>query len=417
MFRLQAIEHARTGRCGRVLLARPLSYSYLTLLFVVVAAAIVTFFVLFSYTRKAYVPGVLLPAQGLIRVLPAQPALVAERRVREGQVVKAGDVLFVLKSERSTASTGNIEKAVASLLQKRRDSFSDEQEQMRLQANQRMRAAERQAADFKADIGRIDEQIVLQQRRIALAEEALKRYTDLQASKFVPAVQVQEKQVDLLDQQQRRADLRRAKAASERELATAQATLRDLQLQARRDQEAGQRNMAAVEQDLTENEARREIVVRAPQDGTVTAITAEPGQWASGNQPLAFILPAGSELEAELYAPSRSAGFVRPGMDVLLRYQAYSYQKFGQARGRVREVSSTAMRPEELTLPGATLPAGAASEPLYRVRVKLDRQTVKAYGLEQALKSGMVLDASVLLERRRLFEWVLEPLYTISGRL
>jgi membrane fusion protein len=417
MFRPQAIEHARTGRRGNVLLARPLSYSCLTLLFVAVAAGIVIFFALFSYTRKAHVPGVLLPAQGLIRVLPAQPAVVAERRVREGQAVKAGDVLFVLKSERSTAGTGNVEKAVASLLQMRRDSFSDEQEQLRLQANQRMQAAERRAEDFKADIKRIEEQMVLQQRRISLAEEALQRYTDLQASKFVSAVQVQEKQVDVLDQQQRLADLRRAKAASERELATAQATLRDLQLQARRDQQAGERSMAALEQDLTENEARREIVVRAPQDGTVTAITAEPGQWASGNQALAFILPAGSELEAELYAPSRSAGFVRPGMDVLLRYQAYSYQKFGQARGRVREVSSTAMRPEELPLPGATLSAGAASEPLYRVRVKLDRQTVRAYGVEQALKSGMVLDASVLLEQRRLYEWVLEPLYTISGRL
>jgi len=104
-------------------------------------------------------------------------------------------------------------------------------------------------------------------------------------------------------------------------------------------------------------------------------------------------------------------------MEVLLRYQAYSYQKFGQAQGRVREVSSTAMRPEELTLPGATLASGAASEPLYRVRVELDRQAVMAYGTEQLLKSGMVLDASIVLERRRLYEWVLEPLYTISGRL
>ncbi|MGH8509610.1 MAG: HlyD family secretion protein [Gammaproteobacteria bacterium] len=417
MFRPQAIAHAGTRSYGAVLLARPVSYSYLTLLFVIVGAGIVAFLVLFSYTRKAHVPGVLLPAKGLIRVLPAQAGVIAERRAHEGQAVKTGDVLFVLTSERASSAHGNVERAISSLLQSRRDSLAIEKEQLRQQANERTAAARRRADDLALEIRRIDGQIVLQQRRIALAEEALKRYTDLRVSKFVSAVQVQDKQVDLLDQQQRLADLQRTKLASEREVASVQASLRDLKLQAQRDLQAWQRSIAAIEQDLAENDARRDILVRAPQDGTVTAITAERGQSVSGNQALASILPAGTELEAELYAPSRSAGFVKPGMEVLLRYQAYSYQKFGQAQGRVREVSSTAMRPEELTLPGAASSVGTASEPLYRVRVKLDRQSVTAYGVELPLKSGAVLDASVLLERRRLYEWVLEPLYTISGRL
>lgn len=417
MFRPQAIAHAGTRSYGTVLLARPVSYSYLTLLFVIVGAGIVAFLVLFSYTRKAHVPGVLLPAQGLIRVLPAQTGVIAERRVHEGQAVKAGDVLFVLTSERASSAHDNVERAISALLQSRRDSLAIEKEQLRQQAKERTAAARRRADDLALEIRRIDGQIVLQRRRIALAEEALKRYTDLRVSKFVSAVQVQDKQVDLLDQQQRLADLQRTKLASEREVASVQASLRDLKLQAQRDLQAWQRSIAAIEQDLTQNDARRDILVRAPQDGTITAITADRGQSVSGNQALASILPAGTELEAELYAPSRSAGFVKPGMEVLLRYQAYSYQKFGQAQGRVREVSSTAMRPEELTLPSVASSAGTASEPLYRVRVKLDRQSVTAYGVELPLKSGAVLDASVLLERRRLYEWVLEPLYTITGRL
>ena len=144
-----------------------------------------------------------------------------------------------------------------------------------------------------------------------------------------------------------------------------------------------------------------------------TAITAQRGQGVSGNQALASILPAGSELEAELYVPSRSAGFVKSGMEVLLRYQAFPFQKFGQFRGVVREVSGTSLRPDDIGEPRAV---GSAAEPLYRVRVALERQTVTAYGAEQNLRSGMAIDASVLLDRRRLYEWVLEPLYSISGR-
>jgi membrane fusion protein len=252
---------------------------------------------------------------------------------------------------------------------------------------------------------------VLQQRRVGLAEAALQRVADLQVAGFVSAVQVQDKQAEVLDQQQRLADLERAQAASQRELDAARAAQRELPLQAARELQAGERGIAALEQDLAENDARRRVLVRAPQDGTVTAITAEPGQAAALHQALASLLPAGSELEAELYAPSHAAGFVRPGMPVLLRYQAYPYQKFGQARGRVREISASAMRPDELAPTLAT-----SSAPLYRVRVTLDRQGVTAYGAEHALASGTALDATVLLERRRLYEWVLEPLYTISGR-
>jgi membrane fusion protein len=417
LFRSEALEHAGVKRFGTVLLARPVAHSTLTLMFTLLATGIVAFFICFSYTRKAKVLGVLLPSQGMIRLMPMQVGVIAERRVREGQIVRAGDVLFVLVTERASATQGNAEQNISTLLQSRRTSFLNERDQLRLQASQRIDAARRRAIDLTSEQRRLDDQIALQERRITLAEISHKRYVDLQVANFVSAAQVQDKQVELMDQQQRLGDLNRAKSSFERDTYAAQADLRDLQVQARRDQEAGQRNVAATEQDLTENEARRQIQVRAPKDGTITAINAEPGQPVAANQALASILPAGSELEAELYAPSRAAGFLRPGMAVLVRHQAYSYQKFGQSHGTVYEVSSSAMRPEEMTLPGATMPAGATAEPLYRVRVKLDRQSVTAYGADVPLKAGAVLDASVLLETRKLYEWVLEPLYTITGRL
>ncbi|MCL6482665.1 MAG: HlyD family efflux transporter periplasmic adaptor subunit, partial [Janthinobacterium lividum] len=200
-----------------------------------------------------------------------------------------------------------------------------------------------------------------------------------------------------------------------RDLATTEADVRDLQVQAQRDTEGLQRNVSAIEQDLTENEARREILVRAAQDGMVTAITTELGQTVAANSVLASVLPQGAQLEAEIYAPSRSVGFIMPGMTVLLRYQAYPYQKFGQYPALVREVASTSLRPEELSMPSAV--SGTSGEPLYRIRLTLQRQSVQAYGETLPLKSGMLVDASVLLERRRLYEWVLEPLFGISGRL
>jgi membrane fusion protein len=400
---------------GTVILTRSLSQRFLTLFFVLIAIGIIAFFVFFGTTRKAQSQGVLLPTAGVIRIVPTQIGIVTEVRVKEGQQVRAGDVLFVLSSERSSGSAESTQKAVSALLQSRRDSFASELDQSSLQSRQRIAAVQRRANDLTLEIERLGEQIGMQQTRVALSEQAYKRFEELQKTNYLSAAQLQDKQAEVLDQRQRLADVRRAVSSANRDLAAAEAEVRDMQVQGQREAATIKRNISAIEQDLTESEARREVLLRAPQAGVVTAITGDRGQTVAGNTVLASLLPEGAKLEAEIYALSRSVGFIRPGMTVLLRYSAYPYQKFGQHRAVVREVASTSLRPDELGVPGATF--ANSVEPLYRIRLELDQQFVVAYGKKMPLKSGMLIDASVQLEHRRLYEWVLEPLFSISGRL
>jgi membrane fusion protein len=413
LFRREAVAHAGSRRYGAVVLARPLSFTLLTALFVALAAAIVLFLACFSYTRKTSLPGVVLPTQGLIRVVPAQAGQIVEARVHEGQAVQAGDVLFVLSPEHAAPAQDSAAQTVARLLESRRDSLRSEQSQERLQWRLRRDALDKRVQDLAFDGERIAAQVTLQAHRTQLAEIAVKRYEDLQKDNFVSPVQVQDKQAELLDQQQRLADLQRARAASARDLASARTDLQELAVQGQRDEAAAARGVASSELELAENDTRRQTIVRAPREGIVSAVAGLPGQSVTPANVLAAITPAGSEMEAELYAPSRSAGFLHPGMAVSLRYQAYSYQKFGQSHGVVSEVSRTALRPADLEVAGLA----ADTEPLYRVRVRLDRQTVRAYGADQPLRAGDLLDGSVVIDRRRLWEWILEPLYTLTGRL
>lgn len=415
LFRVQALEHAGSRQFGTVVLTQSLSHRVLTGLFLLLGGAIVAFFVFFSTTRKAQCQGLLLPTTGVLRIIPSQAGVITEVRVKEGQVVQKGDVLFVLSSEHSSSSVSSTQQAVSSLLQSRRDSFSGEQNQLGLQSRQRIASAQQRARDLQLEAARLADQINIQLMRVGLAEQAYKRYEALQKTNFMSQAQLQDKMAELLDQRQRLADIRRAASSTDRDLKASQAELRDFQVQGQRDMAGLKRSISAIEQDLTESEARREILVRAPKSGMVTAITAVEGQTVGASNVLASVLPSGAALEAEIYAPSRSVGFIKPGMTVLLRYQAYPYQKFGQYRAQVREVANTSSRPDELGVPGATAQAGA--EPLYRIRLTLDNQAVLAYGKQMPLKSGMLIDASVQLDHRRLYEWVLEPLFSISGRL
>jgi membrane fusion protein len=226
---------------------------------------------------------------------------------------------------------------------------------------------------------------------------------------------------ELIEQRARLAAAERGRLTAVRERMNIEAERADLPLRMGQGTALLDRGIAQLEQERAEAEARREIVVVAPHDGTVTAIHAVLGAKADAGTPLLSIVPPASRLEAHLYAPSRAIGFVRAGQRVQLRYQAFPYQRFGHYEGVVAGVSRAALSPAELPaqLAGLTSVTGAAAgaaEPLYRITVNLASQTVTAYGAKNALQPGMTLEADVALERRRLFEWVLDPLYAVTGR-
>jgi membrane fusion protein len=135
---------------------------------------------------------------------------------------------------------------------------------------------------------------------------------------------------------------------------------------------------------------------------------------AQSGQPLLSILPGNGKLEAELVVPSAAIGFIAPGNTVLLRYKAYPYQKFGHYPGRVTKVSRSTLNNSDLANLAGRAETG---EPYYRVTVALVSQNITAYGKPELLRPGMQLEADIMGERRRLFEWVLEPIYSLKGKI
>ena len=74
-------------------------------------------------------------------------------------------------------------------------------------------------------------------------------------------------------------------------------------------------------------------------------------------------------------------------------------------------VSRTVLAPAEVAIPGLQL-----QEPVFRVRVKLSSDQVAAYGRPMPLQPGMLLTADVVIDRRSLLEWLLDPLYAAGRR-
>jgi membrane fusion protein len=409
LFRQEVFDAKKDTWLGEIVLIRPTSFSFLTIAAVICATFVIGYLIWGEYTRKAKVTGYVVPNQGLIKVAAQQSGLIAELRVKEGQQVTKGDVLAVLNSERATAS-GDAQAEMAKQMQLRRESLTLDYEKINSLYDQQTRAMSDRLVNLHTELGQIDRSIVIQQDRMRIDDRLIEQQRKLFAEKFISELALQQKEQDRLAGQGTLENLKRSRTNLLRDIGSLSADTKSLPLKRANELSGVNRSLAMLEQDRIENESRRQLYITAPQTGTVTAIFADPGKLAVAGQPLLNLIPQGSELQADLYVPSRSIGFVREGNRALLQYQAFPYQKFGTHDGSVTKVSRTAVSANELPFPAQQ------GELYYVVTIKPKSQTVTAYGKAEPLQSGMLVDASLLLDRRTLLEWVFEPLYSISGK-
>jgi membrane fusion protein len=414
LFRPEALEHRQREWLGSIQLTRPVSLAVLACFAVLVAASVAAYLVLSEYTRKARVTGYLAPDRGVIRLVAPQSATVVESHVSEGRAVRRGDVLFVLAVGQVTQS-GDTQAAVQDTLASRESILRGAARQRSLLERNQLAAVDAQIDEMQREFASMKAEADLQRQRLVLAEQAFTQYESLRGDNFVSPAQVRAKAEDVLNVKAQLQGIERQRATRTREIAALQAQRRELPLRAEAAQGEINRDLAALAQQSAESQARQRIVVRAPQDGVVSGVLAEPGQTVTPAVALASLLPADAKLQAYLFAPSSAVGFVRARQAVQLRYQAFPYQKFGHQTGEVLQVSRSPLQASELA--GLPLAAGATGEPLYRITVSLDQQSVAAYGQAQALAPGMQLEADVLLDRRRLIEWLFEPVLGIAGRV
>ncbi len=411
-FRQAVYEDEERRSFGRIVLIRPISFTVLTTVALVVAAAVLAYFALAEYGRKASLTGTLVPDTGAIRVVANQPGLVRDRRVREGDRVSAGEALLHLVDSRATRDDGFVGMTTLALAEERNADVRRQREETQAASRSERDSIAARIAGLEAELVQLDAEIGVIAARESLARQSLARLHDLERRGFVSPAQRQQKEEESLDQQLRRHAAARARLAIQREVASLRAARAEARSRSRAQLSALDAQLSALAQEQVERRVQADAVVTAPATGIVAAVLVESGQVVGSGTSLLTLLPEGSPLQAHLFAPSRAVGFIRAGQDVLLRYPAFPYQKFGSHRARVLSVSRSALAPAELGF----APPDGSREPLYRVKVALDSQTVSAYGRAEPLQAGMQVEADVLLDRRRLIEWVFEPLLSLAGR-
>ncbi|MEQ3648688.1 HlyD family efflux transporter periplasmic adaptor subunit [Hyphomonas sp.] len=409
LFRQEALDYqgASGTQFGAPASVLPPSWSRVTLLLALFLAALLVFLFSVDFARKETVRGRLRVDGPEAKVFALEAGIIHEVFVEDGQVVAKGDPIAEIRSERFMADGGALSAATLdeleherSILEQQKLSIHNAANLSRQSAIQAYENALRRETESLAQLQIIDERLgVAQQRRDDIAE--------LKDRGLIAEPVYNERREAVVTLKQSRLEVTSQMLDARSEQVRAQTEMRRVETISVRDISQLDQRISQIETESSRTEANAGHVVLAQSSGRITALQARKGEQARPDTPLAIVLPVNAKLFAEVFIPSRAIGFAEPGQIVKLQYDAFPYQKFGVAYGEVSAVATAAQTPQEVGVMSKT------GEMLYRVDIAINDQSVNAYSREFLLQSGMELSADIVLENRKLVEWLMEPMRSI----
>jgi HlyD family type I secretion membrane fusion protein len=368
--------------------------------------------------------GKLIPKDETFKVHPIELGKVARVAVSEGQSVKAGQVLLELETEIAANEVERIENLLFSS-QTERVQVQGLLDQMHLQRQTQAAIAQAEIRAQEVAIGQAELTIANQQTLLTqLQEDAdaqetrLARLQPLSQEGAIPRERLFEAEQSLRNRErsltESQGSLQRAQTETERlraEMSEKQAKAAQLQLEAEQQKQQLAVRLTGLQAKIADTEtllqtAKAKLNQRylyAPVDGTVLSLNVrQSGEVVQPGQTIAELAPQGKPLVLSAILPSREAGFVKPGLTVQVKLDAYPFQDYGVIPGRVISISPDSKLHEKL---------GS----VYRVEVELSRGSIYSHGANISFKPGQTATAEIVTRQRRIADILLDPIRQLQG--
>ena len=404
LFRKQALIALADKAPGRPLCLTPRPWQWLTILIVTAFVVSAVFVSSAEFARTETVRGWLVATPSVVRVSHNASAQVVRVLQQPGDEVLRGQPLVQLSTDSLLVDGSSKNDKVLSQLRAAIDELEQQQGLLQQQNELNMQSAQRQLADIDIEDQLRQQEISQAKRREGVETDKLGTLATLRDAGAATEWEVLRQQDELGAARQQLNQLRQEKTALRRERERLTSHIAVAPVAVKASVSALRSEAFRLSTELAEYESRRSFIATAPVAGTVVSVTAIVGSTSGPRQTLMTLLPADWQLAAELFVPSKAAGFLHRGQTVRLNYDAFPRQKFGVFAGRIERVSEFVLLPAELP---QTFSLREAS---YKVSVSIPREEIGAGQRNARLRPGMLLAAEIVLEKRSLFDWLLEPL-------
>ena len=372
----------------------------LLLLFVVGAVAVFVVQVPETVTASF----VLEPVRGTDPIRVLHRGTVADVRTAEAQGVTKDDILFVLASE-EVGDRVSERQTVSARLSGGRGRLANE----RSRFDNQVRADEQEQRRLEQRLATLDRQAQIKTQQLSLLQEVAarkKREFDAGVVSWLdanrPQLEVDQLEGEIEALRAESADARNALVRLPYEIASRRAAFAETERGIAEELAADK-----ARKDMLDRDVRRDgnaMTVAAPCSGTVVKLhIRQPGAVVDENDLLAEIVCDGEPLQAELMLPERGMALVRLGQPVKLLYDAFPYERYGVQYATLRWLS-----------PASTASA-AGSE--FRGFADLDAASIGVRGLARAVLPGMTGRAAIVVGRRSLASYAIDPVRQLRESL
>jgi membrane fusion protein len=395
---------------GAVVFSRS-ALSRLVLLGLVATVTLTLFLLSWShYARIESVEGMLVTKTPSAKVVAIVPGVITRLDVAEGDHVRKGQTVAVITLEQQDLTGRGFATAGAAAVDARIVHTSEQLKLAREAEGSETERLRKTIATANASVAVLDTEIALQRQIVSSQSASYDQIQPVVQRGYVSRTESERRRQVMLTSRQNLATLEQQRLQALAAVDQARSELRKVAIDSDRsisELKSGIEGFSEQAEEIRQQQAYRII---APVDGEVSALQVAQGRTAVTGMPLMTIVPTGSALEADLYAPSRAIGFVRRGQEARIAYDAFPYQRFGSFPSRVVAVSRIVIDPRESDVPLKL------EGPVYRIRVRPDQQTIHAFGNDYPLQPGMTLRANIVLERQSLLDWLLAPVRAVLNR-
>ncbi len=379
--------------------------------------------------------GRLVPATYTKVVQPAEAGVVSQILVKDGDVVRTGQVVLRLDASLAQTDVSALEQEALHkqmAIQRIEAELADRpfvpavgaaphiamqmaaQYAARRQSYQDALAQEQAAlVRARAELASADQHLIKLREVLPIVRNASEKHEQLERAGFISSLVAADRRRDFVEKSQElQAQLSTVHGLSaaieqgERKLDAVRSSYRT-QLENERVDTLAQ--VRRLHQDLDKTSIRKgQLDIRAPADGVVKdlAVTSV-GAVVQAGALLMNIVPKEEPLLAEVMLGNDDAGFVAIGQQVRLKIAAFPFQKYGVLEGRVTHIGADASESRQ---------GQAAQAPSYRALVKLARQRFDAaQDGTLTLAPGMLVVAEIHQGDRTVLEYLLSPVQKVTS--
>ena len=387
------------------------------ILVVAVVVAVVAGLWYGRFAQTESVRGIVSATTGFARIDAPRAGVVTRIAVRQGEAVKVGQTLFALRMGTATAGGESAVEAETRGLTLTRKTLREEVARATAFIDEATRQQTAMETDQAAYYGGLADQIRRAEAAAERSRATVKRVAAYVRQGDATRELLESHERTTFEYERLTSDLRLKRLELQRQDAERKRDFRNLIAAKESQRVTAQNQIEATDSRLAMLRTESVLEVQAQTAGTILALAGKVGDSVEAGQLMAAIGDANAAPLVVVEAPARAVGLAKVGQRVILKYDAFPYKTFGIYQGTIASISEAAVRaPAEAKADPGLDPRPVVRQSAYRIEITPDRPDVDAYGERVPVRIGSTLSVDIVVERRRLIDWMLDPIRALRGR-